>query len=59
MAELISAWLAGEADNDDVREAIGELADRDATDWGYYASAVTDPIDALERAALATILGRD
>jgi len=59
MSELIAAWLAGEADNDDIREAIGELAERDATDWNYYDSSVTDPIDALERAALATILGRD
>ncbi len=54
--DLIAAWQAGEPDTLDALETL--LGQSDATDYGYYASAVTDPIDELERAALESIHSR-
>lgn len=51
--ELIRAWQAGELDADDLSDA-----ESDATGWDYYDSSITDPIDELERAALASIHGQ-
>lgn len=51
--DLILAWQAG--DTDDVIATLGES---DATRWEYRESILTDPIDEIERAALA-FLGND
>jgi hypothetical protein len=52
--DIIAAWQAGETD-----EVLAALAESDATRWDFYDSSVTDPIDELERAALASILAID
>jgi hypothetical protein len=52
--DLIRAWQAGDTD-----EVLAALSESDATRWDFYDSSVNDPIDELERAALATILGTD
>ena len=54
--DIIRAWQAGEPDTLDALETL--LGQSDATGWDYYDSSITDPIDAIEQAALESIHAR-